>query len=84
MKKVEETITEILQIFTRSHEPSNHDDFTSLEVYRVKLIDAVAKYGDIRYRQGKGVANYKPIPSYIKHGVNFLNSQIAKKEQDGK
>lgn len=27
---------------------------------------------------------YQPIPSYIKHGVNFLNSLTAKKEKDEK
>jgi phage host-nuclease inhibitor protein Gam len=28
--------------------------------------------------------DYQPVPSYIKHGVNFLNSQMVKKEQDEK
>jgi hypothetical protein len=84
MENIEKVITKILQIFNRSHEPCEKDNFTSLEIYRVKIIDAINEYGKLMYKLGKGVDEYSPVPSYMKHGVNFLNSQIAKKEQDEK
>ncbi len=39
-----------------------------------KLVDAIKE----RFQQ----EDYSPVPSYMKHGVNLLNSMIAKKRKD--